>query len=479
MNNKPLCKLTLLIILCLGSFIKVYSQKPNVIVVVVDDQGYADFGYKGVHQNIRTPNLDAFAKESMEFSNAYVASPICSPSRCALISGRYPARGNNFFYGGDGVEEDIPTMAEQFIQLGYATGYIGKLHYGKNDKLGARGYPDEHGFGYSVTSGVGGRVHYLYHNNEAVKKHSNTAKPWLVNGKELEQDGFSTEMISNWAQDFIQENQTKPFFLQIAFNAVHNFNFQLPEAYLKEWNLPFYPDFQELTTDEKENDWYDRSILPSLPNGREYYIAQLYYLDRQFGKIRYKLKELNLDENTIIIYLSDNGGSHCNGGDNTPLHGTKYSLYEGGVRVPFYMYWKGKVKSGLVCNDIISAMDIMPTVLAAAGAEPSFYNKSDGINLLPYITKGKKIERDVLVWDTGFSWAIRKGDWKLKVVTNQNYADRISKKQHTDLGSGIELFNLASDMEEQHNVAENYPEKVAELTGLYNQWKTEISNTSK
>lgn len=446
-------------------------QKPNVILVVVDDQGYADFAYKGIHKNLKTPNLDSFAKESMEFSNAYVTSPISSPSRCGLITGQYQQRAGNYYYSGPGLSDTVQTLPEALKKMGYATGYIGKLHYGKNDNPEGRGNPNNHGFDYSVTSGIGGQVHYLYHNAEAVKKHGEPANPWLVNGELLEKDGFTTEMISDWGQEFIDINKDKPFFLYLSFNAVHNFNFQLPKEYLEEWGLPYYPDFQELDTDEKEANWYDRSILPNLPNGREYYIAQMFYLDREFGKIRNKLKELKLDDNTIIVYLSDNGGSNCNGGDNTPLRSTKYSLFEGGIRIPFYMHWKNKLKAGAVYSDMVSAMDVMPTFLAAAGAEPSAYEKCDGINLMPYITKGKKMKRDLLVWDVGFAWAIRKGNWKLKVVENQEAADRISKKQHTHLGSGVELFNLETDIEEKNNLSEKYTEKVAELTGLYNQWK--------
>lgn len=447
--------------------------QPNVILIVADDHGYADMKHLGLHE-LKTPSLDKLAAESMSFTNAYVTSPICSPSRCGIITGQYQERNGNYFYGGPGIAEDTKTIAQGYKELGYATAYFGKLHYGKDDSPASYNYPGNHGFDECITAGYGGRVHYLYHNEKATEKHGQPAEPWMKNGEVFEKDGFSTEMISKWTQEFIEENQDKPFFVQIAFNAVHNFTFQLPQKYLEEWNLPYYPDYEELGDSASQSEWYDRSIIPNLPHGREYYGAQLFYLDKEIGAIREKLKVLGLDENTIIVYTSDNGGSNCSGGDNTPLRSTKYSLYEGGIRVPLMLYWKNKVAEHTTNNNIISTLDLMPTLLSAAGANDELYAHSDGINLLPSLFENKDIERETLFWDVGFAWAVRKGKWKLKVVTDQKKADAISKKQHTDLGKGIELFNLEKDISEADNLVEKYPEVVKELTELYNTWKKEI-----
>ncbi len=463
------------IVLC--STMSVYAQKnkPNVIVIIADDHGYADMNHLGIHTNLKTPNLDKLAADGVSFSEAYVTSPICNPSRTGLITGQWQTRNNNYFFGGPGIAEGTKTIAQGFKANGYKTAYFGKLHYGKDDSPASYNYPANHGFDECITAGYGGRVHYLYHNEQAMEKNGKPAEPWLKNGEKLEEDGFSTEQISQWSQQFIEHNKNKPFYLQVAFNAVHNFTFQLPEAYLKEWNLPYYPDYDELDGSIKEPDWYDQSIIPNLPHGRDYYRAQLYYLDKEIGAIRAKLKSLGLDENTIIVYTSDNGGSNCSGGDNTPLKSTKYSLYEGGIRVPMLMYWKNKFEENTIKNEMVSTLDLMPTLLAASGANPSSYKNSDGINLLPNLLQNKKIKRDEMVWDVGFAWAVRKGKWKLKVVTDQTKADRISKKQHTVLGEGIELFDLEADGSEQTNLANKYPEIVEQLTAIYNEWKVMVT----
>ncbi|MGQ1786149.1 sulfatase family protein [Saccharicrinis sp. GN24d3] len=461
---------------CLIAFNAVsQNTKPNVILIVADDHGYADMHHLGIHEDIKTPNLDQLAQDGISFSNAYVTSPICSPSRCGLITGQHQARNNNYFYGGPGIAEGTMTMAQAFKENGYATAYYGKLHYGNDKTQGSFNYPHNHGFDESIVAGHGGRVHYLYHNDAAIDSHGKPAHAWSKNGEKYEEDGYSTEQLSHWSQAFIERNQKKPFFLQIAFNAVHNFNFQLPDKYLKEWNLPYYPDYEELGDTIKESVWYNQSILPNLPNGRAYYIAQLYYLDKEIGAIREKLKSLGIDDNTIIVYTSDNGGSNCSGGNNKPLRSTKYSLYEGGIRVPMLMCWKNQLKSHTVNNTMVSTLDLMPTLLAASHASEELYQSSDGINLLPLLLDNKAIERDEMVWDVGFAWAVRKGNWKLKVVTNQEKADRISKKQHTNLGKGIELFNLESDLSEQNNQAKAYPEIVEELTAIYKDWKILVS----
>jgi arylsulfatase A-like enzyme len=470
-------KYLLVLLLAFIGITSLFAQKtqPNVILIIADDHGYADMNHLGIHGNLKTPNLDTLATEGISLTQAYVTSPICSPSRTGLITGQWQTRNNNYFYGGPGIARGTKTIAQGFKKNGYVTAYFGKLHYGSDDGPTAYNYPANHGFDECITAGYGGRVHYLYHNEKAIAKHSKTAEPWLKNGKKLEEDGFSTEQISKWSQQFIENNRDKPFFLQIAFNAVHNFNFQLPPEYLKEWNLPYYPDYGEVGETIKESEWYDQSIIPNLPNGRAYYIAQLFYLDREIGTIREKLKTLGLDENTIIVYTSDNGGSNCNGGDNTPLNSTKYSLYEGGIRVPMIMYWKNRFAPNSLKNKMVSTLDLMPTLLSAANADADTYENTDGLNLLPYLLNDKEMERDELVWDVGFAWALRKGKWKLKVVTDQAKADKISKKQHTVLGKGIELFDLDADMSEQHNLADEYPKVVEELTALYTHWKRMVT----
>lgn len=465
---------TILFIFLFITLLAYGKQKPNVILIVSDDHGYADFSYKQNYDYIKTPHLDQMVEEGVNFTNAYVTAPICSPSRNAMMTGQYQARHGVYFYGGPGFSTDTKTIAQGFKNEGYSTAYFGKLHYGKNDKPDGYGHPINHGFDESIVAGVGGRVHYLFHNEKAVEKHSATAAPWFKDGKTYEKDGFTTEVISEWAQEYIASHKEEPFFLQIAFNAVHNFNYQLPEEYLKEWNLPYYADYEELDTDETYSCWYNRSILPDLPNGRAYYAAQLFYLDKEIGNIRSQLQDLGLDENTIVVYISDNGGSNCNGGENAPLRSTKYSLYEGGVRVPLIMCWGDKYQN-VESDMMVSAMDLMPTLLTAAKASKSTYEDCDGMNIMPYISRPEKMQRNELVWDVGFAWAVRQGDWKLKVVTDQKKANKISKFQHTDLGEGIELYNLKEDISETTNLAEQYPKIVDQLTEVHTEWLENVS----
>lgn len=462
---------TYLILILLGYSSK--AQKPNVVLIVSDDHGFADISSKGVFSNLKTPNIDQLIKDGITFSNAYVTAPICSPSRCAIQTGTHQVRDGNYFYGGPGFKDGRATLAQGFKSLGYNTAYFGKLHYGKNDKPNMYGYPTNHGFDKAITGGVGGRLHYLYHNSDSINRKDKTAAPFLKDGELYEKDGFTTEIISEWTQEYIEENRDNPFFVQVSFNAVHNFNFQLPDKYLKEWNLEKYPDFHNLKTGETASQWYDRSIMPNLPNGRKYYIAQLYYLDREIGRIREKLKECGVDDNTIIIYISDNGGGNCNGGDNTPLRSHKYSLYEGGIKVPMVISWGDRFK-GESKKMLVSSMDIMPTVLAAANAPEELYSSCDGVNLLPSLNGDKEV-RETLFWDVEYAWAIRDNDWKLKVIRNQDKADKVGGKQHTDLGSGVELYNLKNDPSETLNIATKHPGIVKRLTNQHKDWIEQLN----
>lgn len=453
------------------------SRKPNVILIVSDDHGYADFSHKKIHNYIKTPNLDRLISEGVEFTNGYATSPICNPSRCGILTGRYQQRWGTFWYGGDGIPENVPTIAEKFRSLGYRTAYIGKLHYGNyTEQPGLRSYPLEHGFDECLCPPPGGRTHYLYHSEDAVKRFGSAGKmlfvnPMTKNGKDLSYEGFLTEKFGSAAQDFVSQNSERPFFLQLAFNAVHNFTFQLPKKYLKEWDLPEYPELKDI---KDYSDWYQRSIWPNLVNGRKYYAAQLFYMDREIGKLMKKLRELGLDNDTIVVYTSDNGGSTCNCGDNTPLKGSKYTMYEGGIRVPYVLRWPGKLPAGTKQEAMVSGLDLMPTMLAAAGGDAKLYKECDGVNILP-VAMGKTMTvRDTLYWDVGWQWTVRQGKWKLKKVVNEKSAAQILKLQNTDPGKTVELYDLNTDPGENNNLAEKHPDIVKKLTTLHSQWRKNI-----
>jgi len=457
--------------------IKKTVRRPNVILIVSDDHGYADFSYKKIHDYIKTPNLDRFIAEGVQFTNGYATSPICSPSRCGILTGRQQQRWGTFWYGGKGIPENVPTIAEKFRTLGYRTAYIGKLHYGNyNEQPGLRSYPLEHGFDECLCAPPGGRTHYLYHSEDAVKRYGSAGekmfvKPMTKNGEQLNYEGFLTEKFGSAAQDFVSQNRDRPFFLQLAFNAVHNFTFQLPEKYLNQWNLPPYSDLVE---GGNYSQWYEQSIWPNLVNGRKYYAAQLYYMDREIGKLMEHLKKLSLDNDTIVAYTSDNGGSTCNCGDNTPLRGTKYTMYEGGIRVPYVLRWPGKLPAGTQQDAMVCGLDFMPTLLAAAGGTDKLYQDCDGVNIMPLAMGKTKTVRDTLHWDGGWQWAVRQGRWKLKTIVEEKRAVQVKKLQHTDPGKDMELYDLLTDSSEKNNLAKQHPDIVQKLTTLHQQWRKQI-----
>lgn len=450
------------------------QESPNVLILYSDDHGYNDFSF--LNPEVKTPNLDKLAENSVVFKNSYATAPISSPARCGIMTGQYQQRFGNKWFGGDALSNDVKTMAEYFEEEGYETGYFGKLHYGRRNE---RSLPHNHGFKESLTTSYGGRTHYLYHSEDAVERYGKEAhgeirmnvRPMLQNGEFVDKDGFTTEILSKACTDFIDQaiNEGKPFFSMLAFNAVHNFAWQLPKEYLEEWGLPEHPDWSpELGRYE---DWYQNQIYPNFDLGRAYYIAQLYYMDREIGRIIDYLKEKGVYENTIIVYSTDNGGSTCNYADNTPLRATKYTLYEGGIRVPLFISWKGKIKPGENIN-MVSSMDIMPTLLSAINSKAEY--EIDGINLLPHINSDKKIQRDTLFWDVNWQYAVRKGDWKLKVTTSPGMSAYTRDYEHAEPGFGTELFNLADDPYETTNLAKKNRKLVRELKKEYRKWKKEI-----
>lgn len=451
-------------------------KKPNVLLIIADDHGYADFSYKGLEDNVRTPNLDQLVASGTNFSNAYATSPICSPSRVGLLTGCYQQRWGNLWYGGPGIQDDSPSMAEHFQELGYQTAYYGKIHYGMEN---SRSEPQNHGFNHSLTASHGGRTNYLYHSKTAAKRYGIAASeqrmnvlPMKENGVEVDRDGFTTEIFAQEARKFIGQSveEKSPFFVQLAFNAVHNFTWQLPDEYLKELGLPRTKDWDpEMGT---YTSWYDQNIRPNLKHGRAYYLAQLYYMDRQIGETMDYLKELGIEDETLVIYTADNGGSMCNWGLNTPLRGSKYTLYEGGIRVPMIMKWKGVIAEGATHSNLISGMDIMPTVLDFSGRSGSF---CDGISFYDNLIEDEPILRDTLFWDTGWQYAVRKGDWKLKVVTSAAISSAMSY-EHTEPGYGTALYNLADDISEETDLAKSNPQKVKELKIEYKKWKRSLKN---
>lgn len=452
-------------------------NSPNIMVIISDDHGYADRSILGVQDDVDTPALDRLAREGASYSNAYVTAPICSPSRAGLAAGSYQQRwGARWFTDSEICPEKVPTIAELLRNEGYTTGYFGKVHYG-TEHHGDRGTPPQHGYDESFYGLAGesmGRLNYLHHSEESVEEYGEAAVPMAVqplwNGEEPQAlEGFLTDAIGERTRAFVAEHADKPFLATVAFNAVHNFCWQLPAEELQKRGLPAFEDWNPGAGEYL--DWYDGAISPHLENGRAYYLAQLELMDAQIGLILDQLDALGLAEDTIVVYLTDNGGSTCNYGVNLPLRGTKYTLWEGGVRVPFLLRWPDRVPAGTVREGLTSSMDILPTALAAAGADPAAYAHSDGRDLLA--TDG----HEALHWDCGWQWSVRRGDWKLHwVEPGSPVAEAIRDVEHAEPGSGYFLSNLAQDPAETTNLYDAEATVAAELAALHAAWVADVGS---
>ena len=451
---------------------------PNIVYVLADDLGWAEVGCYG-QDKIRTPNIDRLAAQGTRFTQAYASSPICNTSRCAIITGAYQQRFGMQWYGGPGISNwDKPSLAELLKKAGYTNGYVGKVHYGSPNGPGTRNFPLEHGFDEFFGS-ENARIHYLKHSQAAIEefdalraRNSEPSNSWGMGPfrdglEEIDMEGMSTEIFGEKARDFISRTHQSPFFLYLSFNAVHNFTHQLPADYLEEHGLEDYGDWDP--TEEPYIDWYRRSRRPNNPDGRAHYLGQLHYLDQEVGRILDHINEIGISENTLIIYIGDNGGSTPIYADNTPLRGSKYTLYEGGTRVPLIVSQPGTLPENKIADNVVSALDLLPTLLGVAGQEtPDF---ADGMDIMPILT-GEEPHRghEVLHWKTADEWSVRKGAWKLHQVDGPGS----SQSEMVELELGTFLRNLKEDPSESKNYAEQQSEIVQELQQLYFSWVADL-----
>lgn len=454
-------------------------RKPNILVIVSDDHGYADRSAMGIMDDVKTPALDRLAAEGVSCRNAYVSAPVCSPSRAGLAAGCYQQRwGATWFHNSEICPPDIPTIAELLRDQGYATGYFGKIHYG-SEHHGDRGTPPRHGYDESFYGLAGesmGRLNYLHHSTSSVSAYGQAAHAMAVqplwNGEEPQElEGFLTDAIGARARAFISDHAAEPFLATVAFNAVHNFCWQLPPEELQKRGLPAVEDWNP--GEGEYLDWYDGAISPNLDNGRSYYLAQLELMDRQIGLFLDQLDLLGLAADTLVIYTTDNGGSTCNYGVNLPLRGTKYTLWEGGVRVPFLARWNGRLPAGVDRDGLVSSLDILPTALAAAGADPQLYEHCDGRDQLSDWTHDDAGlgGHETLHWDCGWQWAVRRGEWKLSFVDAASpVGDAIRRVEHAEPGRGYFLANLSLDPTERENLKDSHPSILQELLALHVAW---------
>jgi arylsulfatase A-like enzyme len=413
------------------------ADKPNIIVFLADDLGYADIGVNGC-QDIPTPHVDAIAKNGVRFTDGYAAHPVCSPSRAALMSGLYQHRFGFEHNSGPeryaspnfGMPRDVPSLAEKLKTSGYATGMVGKWHIGFKEGL----RPHERGFDFHFGFLSGARS-YLPNNPRELDPIVRNGTP-VKDEKEYLTDAFARESV-----EFISRSKDKPFFLYLAFNAVHS-PLEATEKY--EARFPHI-------TDKK----------------RKTYAGMLSALDDAVGRVMAKVRELGQEENTLVLFYSDNGGpTPETSSRNDPLRGYKGQMFEGGIRVPFVMQWKGKIPAGQTYREPVMGFDCHATALAAANVvvsprETNDRSRSDratldGVNLLPFVTgaqSGRPHEQ--LFWRAGPQHAVRIGDWKL-----------VDSRTASPM-----LFNLRDDIGEQHDLAASHPDKLQELQAAFAEWE--------
>lgn len=397
-------------------------DRPNILVILIDDAGYSDFGFMGSSE-IRTPYIDALASEGVVFTDGHVAATVSSPSRACLITGRY---GHRFGYecnpdrSTDGLPLDEETLAEVFKKAGYHTAAIGKWHLGSRKEQ----HPNERGFDLFYGMKAGGRD-YFYDETKSDRPGDN--RNLLLNDRQVKFDGYLTDAFSDKAVEFVKETDS-PFMMYLAYNAVHT---------------PMQ------ATEE------DLALFKGHP--RQKLAAMTYALDRGIGKIVRALKETGKYDNTLIFFLSDNGGATNNQSSNYPLKGFKGNKFEGGHRVPFFMVWKKEFSSMNRFGGLVSSLDIFATAVDAAGIKNT-KKKLDGVSLLPYVMGNKKGEpHEVLYWRKMDTSAIRNGDYKL-IVTH---------------GVDSVLYNVRADLDEQENLKDKEPKLFLKLYKKLSQWERE------
>ena len=466
------------------------TVKPNVLLIVVDDQGYADFEpFENHDSQISTPNMQRLADAGMVFTQAYTTAPVCSPSRAGLMTGKNQFRWDVKASWTPGLPDETKTIAEYLKEAGYTTARIGKADFGTNyHKFDVREYPLNHGYEYFL--GFSAHAHdYWLLSDEMAKRTpdpngtSAHLGPLMENKgyKSYNDDEYITEIFTNEAIKYLKTDKEKPFFLTLAYNSVHHVIHEVPQKYLDKYNVApihnYEPDSMESFNGRKPgtySDYYEKYTRLGAINEedmRKFYLANLNCLDDNIGRVLDVLKEQGLDENTVVIYVSDNGGSPLTAANNTPLTAGKYSLWEGGIRVPMAILWPGKIEPGTVQNKYVSALDILPTIAEAADftiTDPVF----DGVSLL------QPDQNRLLVWRWMDAWAVRKGDFKLTNMHNEfGKGPRPSAQfiEPIQNDNSLKLFNLEIDTEERINLAEQMPEKVQELKQEFDKWVKENS----
>lgn len=398
------------------------GRTPNVVVFYADDLGWGELGCQG-EKEIPTPHIDSIARQGVRFTQGYVAATYCSPSRAGLLTGRYPTRFGHEFNSvavHSGLRLDQRTIADRLKALGYTTACVGKWHLG----AGLDYRPTRRGF--DEFYGTLNNTPFFHPTNFVDSRLSDAVRPVP------DPAFYTTDAYAERAVDWLGRNRGKRWFLYLAFNAQHA-PLQAPQKYL------------------------DR--FPGIADPRrKLFAAMMAAMDDAVGRVMAKVRELGQEENTLVFYISDNGGpTQSTTSKNGPLRGFKMTTYEGGPRVPFLAQWKGTWPAGRTYDLPVINLDVLPTVLAAAGAKIEADWKLDGVDLTPHVT-GAVTGRphETLYWRYGPQWAVRHGDYKLVVSRGG--------------GPEPELYNLAIDIRESNNLAAREPRRVQDLRARWEKW---------
>jgi len=405
------------------------ADRPNILLIVGDDMGYADVGFHGC-KDIPTPHLDALAAAGVRCTNGYVTGPYCSPTRAGLLTGRQQNRFGHEYNpgGGNGLPLTETLLPQHLAPAGYATGMVGKWHLGAKPEQTppSRGFTEFFGF-------LGGA-------------HSYFNAGGIVRGSEpVKEMDYTTDAFGREACAFVRRHADRPWLLYLAFNAVHT-PMDATDARLAKFSA--IPDKKRRT-----------------------YAAMMSALDDNIGRVRQALKESGQEGRTLILFISDNGGPTMNGtttnaSSNAPLRGSKRTTLEGGVRVPFLVAWPDRLKPGVYDSPVVQ-LDLHATALAAAGVAPKPDWKLEGVDLLPYFDGTKKAApHEALFWRFGEQMAVRQGDWKL-VRYDGNADTNTGKRQPV---TAARLYDLSKDLHEDKDLAAEQPEKVKQLQALWDEW---------
>jgi arylsulfatase A-like enzyme len=419
------------------------ARKPNLVVIFADDMGYGDIGCYG-SPDVPTPHIDRLAREGTRFTDGYVSCAVCSPSRAALLTGQYQQRHGHEFNSGTiareaevnfGLPSSAKILPQRLAPMGYRSKAVGKWHLGARPGYHPldRGFDEFYGFlgggNEFITDRTPGAVTLADPDPE--NKLQPRRDPILRDREKLSEDRYLTDAFADESVEFVRANASRPFFLYSAFNAIH-------------------------TPLHVTKPYVDR--VAKIANERHRLLAAMTVaLDDAVGRIVSQVRESQIEPDTMIVFLSDNGCPEITGaGTNGPLNGEKVTYFEGGIRVPYIMRWPGRIPAGKTYREPVVSRDIVPTFLSAAGGASDDF---DGVDLLPYLNGSKRgAPHDFLFWRGGTGRAVRMGRWKL-----------------VEFGDNVRLFDLAADLGEKSDVATKNPNVVREMRGAFASWSAKMA----